>query len=63
MSRRKKRSADRPGPPASAPAHDASAERVPPRADPPRPNKPLLLGAGILLLAWFVFLLAMAVAT
>jgi len=75
MSRRRKTSRGRrarPGRPArQEPAPKARPAESPnplsarpaPEPNPPRPNKPLLVAAGILLIAWIAVLISLAVAT
>jgi hypothetical protein len=63
MSRKKRTAAARPEPPeplagrAPAPRHAAAP------CKPPKPNKPFLVAAAALLVAWIVFLVALAAAT
>jgi len=75
MSRRKKTSRPRrarPGPSArqehaptarSAESAGPRSARPAPEPNPPRPNKPLLVGAGILLIVWIAVLISLAVTT
>ena len=44
-------------------APNLPAARPAPEPNPPRPNKPLLVAAGILLIAWIAALISLAVAT
>ncbi len=56
--RRKESSANDPSPKKPTTADEPARE--PRKADPPRRNLPLLIVSGLLLLAWLIFLLAVA---
>lgn len=64
MSRRRKSSRGRPRAPKPPQRNEHAPDpRTLPEPNPPRPNKPLLAAAGILLAAWIAFLLVLAVTT
>jgi hypothetical protein len=64
MSRRKRKSAGRRAAPApTRPDPQGGPEEPRPLPDPPRPNKPFLVLASILLAVWVLFLVVLAVVT